>query len=333
MTNFMKVMKKKASSRLRRICFADYTDNRLYKAIKVLLKEKTITPVVVGEEKVILKKLREFKIPKNRVVLFDTNNSLTEKFAKQYIKLRAKKEKLSFEQSLSTIKKENYFAVMLLYNNLVDGVVTGLSSQTKPFLPAFKIIGTAKGVNRVSSVFIMDFKDKTLFFSDCAVNINPSSKELSEIAFLTAESVLNFGFKPRIAMLSFSTCGSAKHEMVDKVREATKMARLRILKDSRLKSKVLIDGEIQFDAAFVPDVYKKKCSSSPLKGRANTFVFPDLNAGNIGYKLTERLGHAKAIGPILQGLKKPVNDISRGASYKDLVDIAVLTSVQAGMRR
>ncbi len=333
MTNFMKVMKKKASSRLRRICFADYTDNRLYKAIKVLLKEKTITPVVVGEEKVILKKLREFKIPKSRVVLFDTNNSLTEKFAKQYIKLRAKKEKLSFEQSLSTIKKENYFAVMLLYNNLVDGVVTGLSSQTKPFLPAFKIIGTEKGVNRVSSVFIMDFKDKTLFFSDCAVNINPSSKELSEIAFLTAESVLNFGFKPRIAMLSFSTCGSAKHEMVDKVREATKMARLRILKDSRLKSKVLIDGEIQFDAAFVPDVYKKKCSSSPLKGRANTFVFPDLNAGNIGYKLTERLGHAKAIGPILQGLKKPVNDISRGASYKDLVDIALLTSVQAGMRR
>ena len=333
MTNFMKVMKKKASSRLRRICFADYTDNRLYKAIKVLLKEKTITPVVVGEEKVILKKLREFKIPKSRVVLFDTNNSLTEKFAKQYIKLRAKKEKLSFEQSLSTIKKENYFAVMLLYNNLVDGVVTGLSSQTKPFLPAFKIIGTEKGVNRVSSVFIMDFKDKTLFFSDCAVNINPSSKELSEIALLTAESVLNFGFKPRIAMLSFSTCGSAKHEMVDKVREATKMARLRILKDSRLKSKVLIDGEIQFDAAFVPDVYKKKCSSSPLKGRANTFVFPDLNAGNIGYKLTERLGHAKAIGPILQGLKKPVNDISRGASYKDLVDIALLTSVQAGMRR
>ncbi len=333
MTDFMKVMRKKASSRLRKICFADYTDNKLYEAIKVILKENIITPVVVGEEKVILKRLREFKIPKSRVVIFDTNNILAEKFAKQYIKIRSRKEKLSFKDALFIVKKENYFAVMLLFNNLVDGVVTGLSSQTKPFLPAFKIIGTKRGSNRVSSVFIMDFKDKTLFFSDCAVNINPSSKELSEIAVLTAESVLNFEIKPRIAMLSFSTCGSAKHEMVNKVREATKLARSRILKSPRLKSKVLIDGEVQFDAAFVPDVYKKKCPSSSLKGRANTFIFPDLNAGNIGYKLTERLGHAKAIGPLLQGLKKPVNDISRGASYKDLVDIAVLTSVQASMRK
>ncbi len=332
MTNFMNLMRKKASSKLRKICFSDFTDDRLYKAIRILLREKIAVPVIVGTEKIIYNKLRKFKIPKNRVIIFDTNEKIAEKFAKQYIKLRAKKEKLNLKESLSIVKKENYFAVMLLYNNLVDGVVTGLSSQTKPFLPAFKIIGTKKGVNRVSSVFVMDFKDKILFFSDCAVNINPSSRELSEIAVLTAKSVLNFGFKPKIAMLSFSTYGSAKHELVDKVREATKLARSRISRNPKLRSKVIIDGEIQFDAAFVPNVYKKKCPTSPLKGRANTFIFPDLDAGNIGYKLTERLGHAKAIGPLLQGLKKPVNDISRGASYKDLVDITALTSVQAGMR-
>ena len=324
MSKFIENIIKKARTKKARIGFSDYTDNRLYEAIKTTLMKKIATPVIVGEVKEIKYKLRKFRIPEEKVKIFSNNNKeLIDKFAKQYVKIRTKKEKLKIEEAKKIVAKENYFTVMLLYNNLIDGVVTGLSSQTKPFLPAFKIIGTEKNIKRVSSFFAMDFKDKTLFFADCAVNINPSSRELAEIATLTAKSVKTLGFKPRVAMLSFSTYGSAKHELVDKVREAAKIAK----RKNKDKS-IIIDGEVQFDAAFIPGVYKKKCPNSPLKGKANTFIFPDLDAGNIGYKLTERLAGAKAIGPILQGLKKPVNDISRGASSDDLALITAMTSLQ-----
>ncbi len=328
MSQFLEKIIKKASKRKSRICFADYNDERVYRAIKEIAKLKLAKPVIVGEKRVIEKNMSRFNIKKSMgIEVCDLkDDELLEKFSEQYMKLRKNKEKLSLKEARTIIKKPNYFAVMLLYNKFVDGVVSGLSSETKPFLPAFKIIKTKKNVKRVSSVFIMDFPDKTLFFADCAVNILPDKNELAEIAVLTSETVKSFGFKPRVAMLSFSTRGSAKHELVDKVREATRIAK-------RKKPELIIDGEIQFDAAFVPKVFKKKCPDSPLKGKANTFIFPDLNAGNISYKLVERLAGAKAIGPILQGLNLPVNDVSRGASYKDLVHLAAITSIQSRMKK
>ena len=322
MTNFIRQIIKKAGTSPKRIGFCDYTDDRLYNALKQILRLKIAEPCVIGKKKIIEDNLRKFRIRgKDVKVIEPSSDSNFEKFKEQYYALR-KEKGISLDQAGEYIKKTNYFATMMLYNNLIDGIVTGLSSETKPFLPAFKIIKTRKDVNKVSSVFVMDFKKETLFFADCAVNINPTKEELAEIAILTSETVKKLGYEPRIAMLSFSTHGSAKHELIDKVREATDIAKSK-------KPDLIIDGEIQFDAAYVPSVFKKKCPDSSLKGEANTFIFPDLDSGNIAYKITERLGHAKAIGPVLQGLNRPVNDISRGASYEDLVDITALTVVQA----
>ena len=322
MTRFIKNILKKARENPKRIGFCDYTDNRLYEAVKRILRLRIAKPYIFGEEELIKEKLKKFRIRETYVNIIDPLKSPEfNRFREQYYSMR-KEKGVTLEQAENYVKKPHYFAVMMLYNDLIDGVVTGLSSETKPFLPAFKIIKTRPGITKVSSVFIMDFKDKTLFFADCAVNINPTKEELAEIAVLTNETVSHLGFKPKVAMLSFSTHGSAKHELVDKVREATLIA-------GQKNPKMILDGEIQFDAAFVPSVFKKKCPTSSLKGEANTFIFPDLDSGNIAYKLVERLAHAKAIGPILQGLKKPINDISRGASYEDLVNITALTVVQA----
>lgn len=161
-----------------------------------------------------------------------------------------------------------------------------------------------------------------LFYADCSVNIAPDAATLAEIARATAATARTFGFAPRVAFLSFSTRGSAEHESVDRVREAVRLAR-------EAEPGLVVDGEMQFDAAFVPAVAKKKCADSPLDGAANVFVFPDINAGNIAYKITERLAGAAAIGPILQGLNRPVNDVSRGCSVQDLADVAVISAAQA----
>ncbi len=326
MTGFIKRVLYLARRSPKRIAFADYEDDRLYNAIKRILNLGIAYPVIVGNSRIIKEKLSAFKIKEEKVSIIDPNkDSRLESFRDEYYALR-KHKGITLEQALEFVKQPHYFAIMLLYKDLVDGVVSGLSSKTKPFRPAFKVIKTREGVNRVSSVFIMDFKDKTLFFADCAVNIDPTPEELAEIAILTGKTIKEFGFEPRIALLSFSTRSSAQHELVDKVKKATLIAK-KINDEENLN--FLIDGELQFDAAFVPDVYILKCPDSPLKGRANTFIFPDLDAGNIGYKLVERLAKAKAIGPILQGLKKPVNDISRGASYEDLVNITAITVIQA----
>ncbi len=326
MTGFIKRILYLARRSPKRIAFADYEDDRLYNAIKRILNLGIAYPVIVGNSRIIREKLSAFKIKEEKVSIIDPNkDSRLESFRDEYYALR-KHKGITLEQALEFVKQPHYFAIMLLYKDLVDGVVSGLSSKTKPFRPAFKVIKTREGVNRVSSVFIMDFKDKTLFFADCAVNIDPTPEELAEIAILTGKTIREFGFEPRIALLSFSTRSSAQHELVDKVKKATLIAK-KINDEENLN--FLIDGELQFDAAFVPEVYILKCPDSPLKGRANTFIFPDLDAGNIGYKLVERLAKAKAIGPILQGLKKPVNDISRGASYEDLVNITAITVIQA----
>ncbi|MGB9748566.1 MAG: phosphate acetyltransferase [Candidatus Woesearchaeota archaeon] len=310
---------KEAKKHKRRIVFTDYEDERLYKALKIIAKKKILTPIVVGNSSEIRENLKRYKL-KNVEYYEPENDPRLESFRDEYYMLR-KHKGITLEQAYEKLKDRVYFSMMLLKKGFADGVVSGLSSRTKPFIPAFEIIKTREGIERASGFFIIDLKNNPLIFADCALNIEPTEEQLAEIAVLSAESATMIGLKPRVAMLSFSTRGSAKHELVDKIRRATEIARQK-------NPKLIIDGEIQFDAAFVPEVFKSKCPDSPLKGKANVFVFPDLNSGNIGYKLVERIAHVKAIGPIIQGLNKPVNDISRGASHEDLVNIAAFTAVQ-----
>jgi phosphate acetyltransferase len=227
------------------------------------------------------------------------------------------------EQAQAKSLLPHYFGALLVQAGHASGMVSGLNSETKPFLPAFEIIGLSEGMTRASSVFIMDWPDQTLFYADCSVNIAPDPATLAAIAMATAGSASKFGFEPRVAFLSFSTRDSAKHELVDRMKEAAAIARSNA-------PDLILDGEIQFDAAFVPEVAARKAPGSPFAtAAANVFIFPDLNAGNIAYKITERLGGARAIGPLLQGLRRPINDVSRGCSVDDLVDVATMTAALA----
>jgi len=201
------------------------------------------------------------------------------------------------------------------------GFVSGLNRETKPFIPAFEIVKMREGMKRASSVFVMAWPDRECFFADCSMNIAPDAETLAEIGRASARSARAFGHEPRVAFLSFSTRDSAKDASIDRVKEAVAIVR-------RAEPGLLVDGEIQFDAAILPEVANKKCPDSPLEGRANVFIFPDLNSGNIAYKITERLGGARAIGPVFQGLNKPVNDVSRGCSVQDFADVAAITALQ-----
>jgi phosphate acetyltransferase len=200
-------------------------------------------------------------------------------------------------------------------------MISGIHAQTKPYAPAFQIVKTRLDVPKASGLMIMQRDAEVYFFADIALNINPTAEELSAIALTSAATVLRLGVEPKVAMLSFSTRDSAKHELVDKVKQATKLAKSK-------SPDLVLDGELQVDSAIVPEVAAKKCMDSILKGKANVLIFPDLNSGNIGYKLTQRLAGFKAIGPIMQGLNKPVNDLSRGASVEDVVELAAITVIQ-----
>lgn len=313
----------------KKIIFADVDDPRLYKALRIILSEGICRPALVGDEKVILKNLKKHRLEGYGIPFFQPlSYKHKESFAKEYFRIREKKG-MTIEKAREAMDHPAFFSAMLVRKGLADGMVCGLKSETKPFIPAFQILGMVKGCKRVSGMFILEFGDKTIYFADCAVNINPDTEQLAETAVLTGQNVRLLEDKPRIAMLSFSTHGSARHELVDKVAEATKIAK------GMIKKKGLgfpIDGEIQFDAAFIPEVAKLKCRPDTLKGRANVFIFPDLNSGNIAYKIAERLGGAKAIGPILQGLKKPANDLSRGASPEDIANVSAITCFQASKK-
>ncbi|MFH1212405.1 MAG: phosphotransacetylase [Candidatus Woesearchaeota archaeon] len=338
-------MKKK-----KKIVFTDVDDERLYAALKSILSRNICLPILVGEEKTILNMLKKHGLSGKEIVFFQPSKYKgISGFANDYFNIR-KKKGMKIEEAVKKIKEPVFFGAMLVKKGLADGMVSGLSSKTKPFIPAFHIIGLEKGAERVSGLFIMRLsnaannnkinnnktnnnktnnKAKTLYFADCAVNINPDEHQLAEIAILSGKTVRMLGDKPRIALLSFSTHGSAKHELAAKVQKAAKIAKQL---SRKRKLGLLIDGELQFDAAFIPEIQRRKCSWNILKGPANVFIFPDLNSGNICYKMVERLAGAKATGPILQGLKLPVNDLSRGCSGSDIAAAAKITCLQAGLK-
>ena len=256
------------------------------------------------------------------IVLNDvTSRPEFEKYVENFMELR-KHKGCTRDQAVECMSQPHYFGAMMVREGLAHGMVSGLRSETKPFLPAFQVVKMRKGFSRASSVFVMCWPDRTFFYADCSVNIDPDSQTLASIAVATAQTVKAFGLEPRVAFLSFSPRGSAEHARVDKVTEALRLAR-------EQAPDIAMDGEMQFDAALLPSVAERKYPGSEVAGQANVFIFPDLDAGNIAYKITERLGGAAAVGPILQGLNKPVNDVSRGCSVQDLVDVGVITGVQA----
>jgi phosphate acetyltransferase len=297
-------------------------EERALRAAAILRDQDLARPLLLGPERELRERARELGVSLEGVEIRDPETDPARVALEGvYVELR-KHKGMTPDKARAVVAQPHYFGALLVKAGDADGMVSGLRSETKPFLPAFEIVKTRPGITRVSSVFVMSWPERTLFFADCSVNISPDAATLAEIGRSTAATVRSFGIVPRVAFLSFSTRGSAKDESVDKVREATRRAR-------EAEPGLLLDGELQFDAAFVPAVAAQKCPDSVLEGRANVFVFPDLDAGNIAYKITERLAGAAAVGPILQGLNRPINDVSRGCSAQDLADVAVITTLQA----
>lgn len=307
---------------LKKIVFPEPTDERILKAASRLAEDELVKPILIGNEKDVNGLAEKLNVNISNCELLDpANYAKMDEMVDQFVERRNGKVKK--EEAYDMLQDENYFGTMLVYMGEADGLVSGAAHSTSDTVrPALQIIKTKEGVQKTSGVFVMVRDDEKYVFADCAINIAPTSEDLAEIAVESAKTAQLFDIEPRVAMLSFSTKGSAKSEETERVIEAVKLAKE---KDPDL----LIDGEFQFDAAFVPSVAAKKAPDSVIKGDATVFIFPSLEAGNIGYKMTERLAGFEAVGPILQGLNKPVNDLSRGCSEEDAYKLALITAAQA----
>lgn len=322
--DFISIIKAKAAKLQKKIVFPETFDDRTLKAVEHILEEKTARPVLLGKSGKIKAQADKagLKIDWNRIEFIDPEDpEKLQKYATLLFQIR-KEKGLTLEEAQKWVKDINYFGVMVVAASEADGLISGANATTGATVrPALQIIGTKEKFHKVSGIFFMLMENRLLLFADCAVNVDPNSHELADIAIDTAETAKRFGIEPKIAMLSFSTNGSAKHPVADKVREATQMVRYK-------RPEIICDGEMQVDAALVPEIAARKFPKSLIKGDANVLIFPDLQSGNIAYKLVERLAKAEAIGPILQGLKKPVNDLSRGCSWHDIAELAALTACE-----
>ena len=329
MSNLIEKIKERARKEQKVIVLPESMDKRVIEAASLILKEKIAKIILIGDEKEIKKLASDVDISDATIISPNTFD-LTDSFVKSLYELR-KEKGLTLEEARELIYHDYmYFSCMLVKNGYADGVVSGACHSTANTLrPALQILKTSPGVKLVSSFFLMDVPDceygenGTFLFSDCGLVQNPTSEELAVIAGTSATSFKELILsEPKVAMLSHSTKGSAKHEDVDKVVNAVKLAQEEF-------RQYKIDGELQLDAAIIPEVAKLKASRSSVAGFANVLIFPDLDAGNIGYKLVQRLAKAEAYGPICQGILKPVNDLSRGCSVLDIVGVVAITAVQA----
>lgn len=299
--DFLKLVHKYAAEKPARIVFPETNDKRTLEACALIKQEGIARPILIDEL---------------------DNSERRERYAQQFFDLR-KEKGMTIEEARRLMNDRNYFGVMAVYADDADGLISGATVASSDTLrPALQIIKTKERFHKVSGFFFMVLENRLLLFADCMVNIEPSSYELAEIAIDSAETALRFGIEPKIAMLSFSTNGSAKHPSADRVREAVQMVRFK-------RPDLTVEGEMQVDAALVPHICARKFPNSRVKGDANVLIFPNLDSANIAYKLVERLAGASAIGPILQGLQKPINDLSRGCSVEDIVHLAAITSVEA----
>ncbi len=317
-------IKEKAKARKKTIVLPESHDDRVLKAAEKLVKQDIVKVITLGNEEKIYSRAKDLGVDLTgvRIIDFEKSDKLSD-FANIYYNLR-KHKGVTIEQARETMKRDLFFGAMMVREGMADGSVAGSTASTGDVLrAAFQCVGMPEGISIVSSFFLMVFPERLFTFADCAVVPNPDANQLADIAITTAENHRKLtGEEPIVAMLSFSTKGSAQHELVDKVVEATN-----IVKQKRPDLKV--DGELQFDAAIVSSVGQRKAPGSEVAGKANVLVFPDLNAGNIGYKIAQRLGGAEAIGPIVQGLKKPLFDLSRGCSDEDIVNVAAIAALMA----
>lgn len=328
--DFISTIKERAKKDIKTIVLPETEDVRVLKAAEKVIKEKFANIVLIGNEEETLKLARANNINLEGIRIIEPSKSEKyDEYVNIFYELR-KKKGITIEQAKEIMLNYVYFGMMMVKTGDADGLVSGAAHSTADTLrPALQILKTAEGTKLVSAFFLMVVPDckygenGTFIFSDAGLNPNPTSDELSEIAISSAKSFEQLvGKEPKVAMLSYSTYGSAKSELVDKVVEATK-----ILKEKAPNLKA--DGEMQLDAAIVKEIGEKKAPGSEVAGHANTLIFPDLNAGNIGYKLVQRLAKAEAYGPLCQGIAKPVNDLSRGCSSDDIVGVVALTAVQA----
>lgn len=322
MSNFLNNLKSNLEGKNVKIVFPEGTDPRILTAAVELAATTYVDPIVLGDKEEIQKLAGEENLDLSSLELIDPKvceykGELAESFVER------RKGKVTHEQADDILNDVNYFGTMLVYTGRAAGLVSGAVHSTPDTVrPALQIIKTKPGVSRTSGVFFMLREDELYVMGDCAINPELNADELAEVAVETAKTAESFDMEPRVALLSFSTRGSAKTEETEKVKLATQYAKEK-LPDTP------IDGELQFDAAFVPGVAEKKAPGSELEGRANVFVFPSLEAGNIGYKIAQRLGGFEAYGPILQGLNQPVNDLSRGCSKDEVFNLALFTATQA----
>lgn len=328
--NFIDTIKERAKKDIKKIVLPEASDLRILKAAEMAVKSAYADIVLIGNKENINKMAKENNLDISKTTIIDPQISeKSEIYANSLYELR-KEKGMTLEKARELVKDEVYFGMMMVKLNEADGLVSGAIHSTSDTLrPALQILKTAPGTKLVSAFFLMvvpncEYGENGVFvFGDCGLNQNPSAEELVEIANSSSKSFEQLVGKPaNVAMLSYSTKGSAKSDLTQKVIDATNMIKEKY-------PEMRVDGELQLDAAIVPAVAESKAPGSEVGGMANTLIFPDLNAGNIGYKLTQRLGRAEAYGPLCQGIAKPVNDLSRGCSAEDVAGVIAITAVQA----
>ncbi|KRK99505.1 phosphotransacetylase [Secundilactobacillus odoratitofui DSM 19909 = JCM 15043] len=317
-------LKQKISGLNKTVVLPEGEDIRIIGAASRLAADKLLQPVLLGNADAIQAAASDKGFDLTGVKIVDPNNASADEKQKMLDALVARRKgKNTPEQAAKMLEDPNYWGTMMVYLGEADAMVSGAAHPTGDTIrPALQIIKTKPGVKRISGYFILLKGDERLFFADSAINIDLDAEGMAEVAVESAHTAKKYDIDPKVALLSFSTKGSAKADQVTKVQEATKLAQ-------EQAPDVAIDGELQFDAAVVPEVAALKAPGSPVAGHANVFIFPELEAGNIGYKIAQRLGGYEAIGPLLQGLNAPVSDLSRGANEEDVYKVAIITAAQA----